>query len=138
MPVEQISSRAAGYGMPGRTVDGNDVEAVLEAAREAVAYVRETRRPYLLETYTYRLRGHYEPDDQSYVDPDELKSWWSRDPIAQLRQQLLASQTVTTEQLDELDQRVRARIAAAGQFANESPYPNPEEVLTDVYAEAGI
>ena len=76
MLVDHIATRAAAYGIEGTTVDGNDVEAVHDAAtREAVADIRETRKPFLLETYTYRLRGHFEPDDQAYVDPAELAAW---------------------------------------------------------------
>ena len=64
-----------------KTVDGNDVDAVSAAAREAASYVRETRKPFLLETYTYRMRGHYEPDDQAYVDASEIAQWRTKDPI---------------------------------------------------------
>ena len=72
MLTDHVSEWARPYGMPARTVDGNDVEAVESAAREAVQYVRTNRKPYFLETYTYRLRGHMEPDDQKYVDRAEL------------------------------------------------------------------
>ena len=72
MLTDHVSEWAKPYGMPVRTVDGNDVEQVLEAAKLAVDYVRTQRKPYFLETYTYRTRGHMEPDDQSYVDKNEL------------------------------------------------------------------
>jgi pyruvate dehydrogenase E1 component alpha subunit len=72
MLTDRIATRAAAYGIEGITVDGNDVLAVHAAAIEAAAKVRKTRKPLLLETYTYRTRGHYEPDDLGYVDPKEL------------------------------------------------------------------
>jgi len=134
MLIDHISGRAAGYGIEGRTVDGNDVEAVWAAATEAVAAVRKTRRPFLLETYTYRLRGHYEPDDQSYVDPAELASWKTRDPIATLRRRLLERGEADESALEALAREVAGRIEAAEAFAAGSPFPAPEEVTTEVWA----
>jgi pyruvate dehydrogenase E1 component alpha subunit len=133
MLTERISSRAAAYGMQGVTVDGNDVEAVFEAASEAADGVRRTRKPFLLETYTYRTRGHYEPDDQSYVDPAELAEWKTRDPILTARKRL-TERGLTEDQLNDLQNGVLGRIQQAAAFANESPYPSPEQVLTDVFA----
>jgi acetoin:2,6-dichlorophenolindophenol oxidoreductase subunit alpha len=134
MLTDHISDRAAAYGIEGKTVDGNDVEAVYAAAAEAVAKVRETSKPYLLETYTYRTRGHYEPDDQAYVDMDELASWKAKDPIQGLSNRLQNRGALTPAQLDEIQERVKEIIARAADFAQESPYPEPSEVLTDVYA----
>lgn len=131
---DHISSRAASYGMEGLTVDGNDVDAVYEAARMAVAKIRETKKPFLLETYTYRTRGHYEPDDQKYVDPEELASWKAKDPIASYRQKLLAAGSLTEPDVDAMQKRVSETIDSAFLFATESPYPAVEELLTDVYA----
>lgn len=134
MLTDKIATRAAAYGIEGRTVDGNDVEAVYEAAREAAEKVRRTRKPFLLETYTYRLWGHYEPDDQSYVDPAELAHWKARDPIDLLKKKLLDRETLTSGQLSEIEARVREVAERAAAFADESPFPAPEEVTTDVYA----
>ncbi len=134
MLIDHISDRAAAYGIEARTVDGNDVEAVYSAATEAVARVRETSRPYLLETYTYRLRGHYEPDDQAYVDKDELASWKARDPIETLTKRLRERNALTPAELEQLRQRVNEKIARAAEFAETSPYPTPDQLLADVYA----
>jgi pyruvate dehydrogenase E1 component alpha subunit len=134
MLIDRISSRAAGYGIEGLTVDGNDVEAVYQAAKDAVRKVRETRKPFLLEAYTYRQRGHFEPDDQAYVDPDELASWKAKDPIDRLTQKLLAAGTVSNADLDAMQQRVQAAVDRAVEFASQSPFPDPSEVTTDVYA----
>lgn len=75
MADDAISSWARGHGLPTESVDGNDVEAVHTAVREAVASIRATGTPRFLELVTYRQRGHFEPDDQSYVDATELAAW---------------------------------------------------------------
>lgn len=134
MLTDHVSEWAKRYGIPARTVDGNDLEAVAEAAREAVAYIREHRKPYFLETYTYRTRGHMEPDDQAYVDPAELASWKLRDPIAAYEKRLLVSGLVTTGELDEIRADVTKRVEDAAAFALASPYPSFDQMTTDVYA----
>ena len=134
MRTDHVSTWAKGYGMASRTVDGNDVEAVHAAAVEAVAHIRETGKPYFLETYTYRLRGHFEPDDQSYVDAQELASWKARDPIDQARERLLANGTLTAGRLEEMEARVRGEVERAVAFALASPFPAHSELTTDVYA----
>ena len=134
MLIDKMAARAAGYGVESRTVDGNDVEAVLAAATEAAAYVRRERKPFLLESYTYRQRGHFEPDDQAYVDRDELARWKDRDPIALLEARLLEKKAVTRVELDAIRERVKQRIDAASAFATDSPFPGPEDLTTDVYA----
>jgi pyruvate dehydrogenase E1 component alpha subunit len=134
MLTEHISTRAAAYGIEGKTVDGNDVEAVYAAATEAVAAVRTSSKPFLLETYTYRLRGHYEPDDQQYVDPGELAEWKIRDPITTLTRRLTERGELSEAELSDLEGRVKDTIARAVDFEAQSPYPSPDELLTDVYA----
>lgn len=131
---DRISPRAAGYGVEGLTVDGNDVEAVLAAAKDAAAKVRATRRPFLLETYTYRLRGHMEPNDQSYVDPAELALWRAEDPILRMKRSLLDRGLATEAGLADMAARAREAMEAAAAFASASPFPDPAELLTDVYA----
>ena len=134
MHGDHVSAHAAAYGMPGLTVDGNDVEAVHEAARQAIATIRETGRPFLLETLTYRLRGHFEPDDQGYVDPQELAAWRARDPIALQRRRLQQRLALTSSDLAAIDARVQGTIERAVAFAHASPFPEPAELVTDVYA----
>ncbi len=134
MLTDHVSDWASRYGIPAKTVDGNDVEAVRAAAEEAVAYIRTHRKPYFLETYTYRQRGHMEPDDQSYVDPHELASWKQRDPIATIEARLLATNSAKPQDLAAIRTRVEKRIDDAAAFASESPYPAFDELLTDVYA----
>ncbi|HEX6099279.1 MAG TPA: thiamine pyrophosphate-dependent dehydrogenase E1 component subunit alpha [Thermoanaerobaculia bacterium] len=134
MLTDHVSEWAGKFGMPAVTVDGNDVEAVNAAAKDAVAYVRRNRKPYFLETYTYRLRGHLEPDDQAYVNKDELASWKSKDPIATLEARLLGDGALTIIELEEMKARVREAIESAAAFAEASPYPSFDEMTTDVYA----
>lgn len=134
MLTESIADRAAAYGIEGIAVDGNDVEAVYAAAKDAVERIRETSKPILLETRTYRMRGHYEPDDQSYVDPAELARWAAKDPIETMTRRLLSGGAVTAADLEAMRGRVESRLAQALTFAAESPYPDFSELMTDVYA----
>ena len=134
MKVDHISEWAKSYGMPSQTVDGNDVDSVAEAARSAVEFIRRERKPFLLETYTYRLRGHMEPDDQSYVDKEELTSWKRKDPIALIENRLTERGTLTRDSILEMRDRVRQTVEDAVEFAAASPYPSFDELTTDVYA----
>ncbi len=134
MKIDHISDWAAGYGMECRTLDGNDVEAVYAAASEAVATIRRTGKPFLLETYTYRLRGHFEPDDQSYVDPQELANWLANEPICKLQERLLKSGAITPADIGRMQAHAEALIEQAVAFAKASPYPAASELTTDVYA----
>ncbi len=134
MKGDHVSDWARGYGMESRTVDGNDVEAVHTAAMGAIARIRETGMPYLLETYTYRLRGHYEPDDQAYVDPQELAGWRAKDPIMLQQHRMLQQQAITAAEIAAMQQRVSDTIGRAAAFAADSPFPSLSELTTDVYA----
>lgn len=134
MAAQSIAAHASAYQVPSRIVDGNDVIAVLAAAREAVDEIKRTGQPYLIELETYRARGHFEPDDQAYVDPAELATWKERDPIRQLERRLLDDFPLTQADLDQVAARARAQIAVAATFAASSPMPEASELVTDVYA----
>ncbi|MFC7516929.1 thiamine pyrophosphate-dependent dehydrogenase E1 component subunit alpha [Herbaspirillum sp. GCM10030257] len=134
MVGDHVSEWAKAYGMESRTVDGNDVEAVYQATQEAITRIHQTGKPFLLETYTYRLRGHFEPDDQAYVDPAEIAHWRTRDPITQLQQRLLARGEIGTAGIAQIEARVAAAIEQAAAFAQNSPFPDASELTTDVYA----
>lgn len=134
MHGDHVSAYAAAYGIPGKTVDGNDVQTVYAAAREAIATIQATGKPYLLETYTYRMRGHFEPDDQAYVDPQEIASWREKDPIRRLADGLQQDLVLGTAELDAMRNRVAAAIEQAVAFATASPFPELSELTTDVYA----
>lgn len=129
-----IAPWASAYAMESTTVDGNDVEAVRDAALAAAAKVRETRRPFLLETWTFRQRSHMEPHDPTYLDPEEQAAWAPKDPILRLASKLKESGELDESGLQALKAKVQARIDAAAAFAAESPYPAFAELTTDVYA----
>lgn len=134
MADDAIGRWAQGHGLPTASVDGNDVEATREAAARAVAEIRASGRPRFLELVTYRQRGHLEPDDQSYVDPAELRSWLARDPIRRQRERLFDQGLLDPAGLAAMEERVRARIASAAEFAQASPWPDPASLLDHVYA----
>lgn len=134
MADDAIASWARGHGVPTQRVDGNDVDAVCNAAAAAVAEIRATGRPQFLELLTYRLRGHFEPDDQSYVDADELRRWKARDPIQLLRQRLLSEGVVDTAMLQAMERRVQTCIEQATAFAQASPWPAPHTLSDWAYA----
>jgi len=131
--VPVLAKRAAAYGMPGVTVDGNDCWAVYQATRDAVARARAGQGPTLLECVTYRWHGHMEGEAVSYRTAEEIAAWKDKCPIVALRARL-ASEGVAGTQADELDQRARDRVAAAFARAQADPAPGPEVLATDVFS----
>jgi len=121
--------------MPGRSVDGNDVEAVYNLAVELVEHCRSGKGPALMEALTYRMRGHGERDRQHYVDPGELAIWEARCPIRRYRQKLLDDGVLSQAQILVIDQDAEKRVSSAVAFGDESPYPGPETALTDVFVQ---
>jgi len=134
MLIENIADRAASYGIPGVTVDGNDVLAVYEAAREAVERARGGEGPTLIECKTYRHKGHSRVDPAKYRPKEEVEEWLRKDPIKRLREKLLQTNVLAEEEIQRVEEEVSAEIEEAVKFAVESPYPAPEEALEDVYA----
>lgn len=135
--VERLSDRAAAYGMPGLTIDGNDVLAVHEASGEAIDRARDGGGPTLLECLTYRRCGHSRSDGNAYRDPVESEEWMARDPIGLFAKELLAKRVLTKTGAAEIDERVRAEIAEAIEFARQSPSHAPEDALRNVFCEEG-
>ena len=132
--VGDICTRAAGYGIPGVAVDGNDVLAVREAAQEAVARARRGDGPTLLENKTYRIRGHFEGDPQRYRTDEEVQSWQKeRDPIFRFGSLLKEKEILTDERSDQIRKDVLAELDEALAFAKDSPFPAPEDALNDLY-----
>lgn len=134
MRTDHLSSWAQKFDMPAVVVDGNDVEAVHAAARDAIAQIRRTGRPFFMELQTFRQRGHCEPDDITYVDVVELEQWKRRDPIEGLSTRLLIAGLVTTGEIDRLKDRASEEMDVALRFAQTSPWPSAAELLNDVYA----
>jgi len=134
MLIKNIAERAVAYGIPGITVDGNDVLAVYKAAKNAVERARKGDGPTLLECKTYRHKGHSRMDPAKYRPKEEVEEWLKKDPIKRLRSKLLESNVLSQAEADEIEQAVIAEVEEAVKFALESPYPAPEEALEDVYA----
>ena len=132
--VEKLSDRACAYGIPGVTVDGNDLLAVYCATKEAVERARSGGGPTLIEAQTYRWKGHSKSDKQRYRTKEEVKAWQERDPIARLAQKMLEASLLTENDLQQLQADVDAEIAAAIEFAKASPEPDPATIFEGVYA----
>lgn len=128
--VEKISQRAAAYGIPGKTVDGNDVLAVRDVVAEAVDRARAGHGPTLIEALTYRYKGHSKSDRQLYRTRDEVKEWQSRDPILRFA----AFLEVESESRKAKQAEARQVIENALTFATESPEPDVSTILEGVYA----
>ncbi len=133
--VDEIRQKAEGYGMKNATVNGMDVMAVYEAAKEAIAYVRKKADPYFLEVNTYRFRGHSMGDPERYRKAEEVKQWQENDPIGIFNKYLLDNKIATRKALDEIEARVEEEVVKAVEFAETSPEPALSELFTDVYAE---
>jgi len=132
----QLSQRGASFGIPGEQVDGMDVLAVRDAVKKAVERARAGEGPYILEVKTYRYRGHSMSDPAKYrtkEEVDEVKK--TRDPIDHIKT-LLAAANAMEDELKAIDNEIKAIVAEAVQFAQESPEPDPSELYTDVYVEA--
>lgn len=135
MAITDIVDRAAGYGMPGVIVDGMDVVAVHEAAVEAVARARAGGGPSLIEAKTYRFYNHHGVQNLGlkYRTDDEVALWKERDPIFSFEQRLIDAGLVTAADIEAVWATLRADIEAAIAFAEESPLPTRDQILTDVY-----
>lgn len=134
LAIPNIADRAVGYGIPGVVVDGMDVVAVYEAAGEAVARARSGQGPTLIEAKTYRFRGHFEGDSGTYRPKEEIEEWLKRDPIKQYQEKLLEMKVLTEKETEEIDKEALAEMDKAVKFAQESPFPEPEETLENVYS----
>lgn len=142
VPVEQstsvrdISVRAAGYGIVGETVDGNDAVAVYEAFARAKQRALNGEGPTLLECKTYRWRGHWTGDPEPYRSREDV-DWWkeNKDPIKLFGAYLTEKKLATAEELEKIAAEAAARMAKAEEFALSSPEPDPAHVLDDVFFE---
>jgi pyruvate dehydrogenase E1 component alpha subunit len=133
----EMRARAEAFGIPARELDGQDVRAVFEAAREAVARARAGEGPSFLLCQTYRYYGHHVGDIQRayYRSKDEEQQWRSeRDPLILLSAWLSAHEGVEARTFEEIERRVRAEVEAGVQFALDAPFPQANEVEQDVYA----
>ncbi|MBH9418250.1 thiamine pyrophosphate-dependent dehydrogenase E1 component subunit alpha [Pseudomonas aeruginosa] len=131
---DHIADRAAGFGMPGVTVDGFDFFAVHEAAGAAIERARAGEGPSLIEVKLTRYYGHFEGDAQTYRDPDEVKHYReTRDCLKQFRERTCHAGLLSASDLAAIDAEVEARIEDAVQRAKNDPKPEPDDLLRDVY-----
>jgi pyruvate dehydrogenase E1 component alpha subunit len=132
--ITDLSCRAVAYGIPGVAVDGNDVIAVYEVVAEAVTRARKGEGPTLIWCKTYRWRGHFEGDPQYYKPREEVEEWMKKDPLPRYEKRLFEMGVLTEKEANRIKQEVLEEIEKAEKFAEESPFPAPEEVLEDVFA----
>ncbi|MDA8549316.1 thiamine pyrophosphate-dependent dehydrogenase E1 component subunit alpha [Aquiluna sp.] len=133
MKVEKISERAAAYGLPGVTVDGNDVDAVFEVAKEAVERARVGGGPTLIECLTYRHKGHSKSDKNLYRTKEEIEFWKTKDPVGIFETRVIESGQLTAEEVEQLTQKVRDAVRLAIQEATQAPDSDPAELLSSVF-----
>ena len=133
--VTDIASMSPAYGIPGVQIDGMDILAVYEAAGEAIARARQGEGPTLVECKTYRFHGHNFGDPQLYRSREEIAEWADRrDPIKCMAAYMRAEGVLTEAQDQTIQHQVAEDIQAAVRFAEESPYPGPDELYKDVYS----
>jgi TPP-dependent pyruvate/acetoin dehydrogenase alpha subunit len=131
---ESVAGRAAAYGLPGERVDGNDVEAVFAAVDKAAFRASQGKGPSLVECLSYRWEGHSIFTRVENRPQEEIDEWKKKDSIARYRGHLLEQQIATPDQLSQINLEVAAAISGAVNFAKDSPPPNMEKAVEDVYS----
>ncbi|HXD59384.1 MAG TPA: pyruvate dehydrogenase (acetyl-transferring) E1 component subunit alpha [Thermoleophilaceae bacterium] len=131
--VTDLSKKAEGYGVPGSQCDGMDVLDVHSATTEALRRAREERRPQLLESVTYRFRGHSMADPEEYRTKEDVEEWRRRDPIASFRSRLASEGVISEDEAEELDKEAIAAVDESVQFADNSPFPDLDSLYDDLY-----
>ncbi|HEU4520971.1 MAG TPA: thiamine pyrophosphate-dependent enzyme [Thermoanaerobaculia bacterium] len=135
--AKTLADKAVGVGCTGETVDGNDVLAVYGAARRAVDRARTGGGVTLIEVKTFRMKGHAEHDNQSYVPPEMIEEWRAKDPLTRYERVLLEAGAASRGDFDAIQQRVRAEIDAAVDEAERSPMPDPADAGKGLFAGDG-
>jgi pyruvate dehydrogenase E1 component alpha subunit len=133
----QFHKRGSAFAIPGEEVDGMDVVAVREAGVRAVAHARSGKGPFLLEMKTYRYRGHSMSDPAKYRTKEEVDEQKAkRDPIEHVKKLIIDAGHASEDELKTIDREIRAIVSESATFAQESPEPDPSELMTDIYIEA--
>lgn len=136
MAVEDVAEKAKGLGLPGVTVDGTDLMAVYRAMKQAVDRARNGQGPSLVEAKTYRITPHSsDDDDRTYRPREEVEEYKKRDPLLQARAFLENEGILTDKIFERMEREAKEKVEDAVQYAQESPYPDPEEGAYPVYAE---
>ena len=136
MAIENISERAAGYGIPGVTVDGNDLDAVYDAVSVAVARARAGDGPTLVENLTYRWKGHSKSDKNLYRTKEEIADWRSRDPILRFEAQVKEAGVLSDDEVQAVRTQAMEQMRNAVREANAAPDADPSDLLDAVFARA--
>jgi pyruvate dehydrogenase E1 component alpha subunit len=134
MNIEHISERAASYGIPGTTVDGNDVLAVYDAVMTAGEHARSGQGPSLVDCLSYRWRGHSKSDRNLYRTPQEIEEWKTKCPIRRYKKVLVDAAVMTNDEVEAIDQAAKTAIDRAAEEALTFPEPSPENMEDEVYA----
>ena len=132
--IETVADRAAAYGAPGVTLDGNDVEQVYAEFVKAVKHARAGKGPYMLECKTYRHHGHFEGDPCNYRPEGELEKWLKKDPIVLYEKKLKKEGILSEKQIKELRASAQKEVDEAVAFARQSPQPDIDELYKDILA----
>lgn len=131
--IEDLALRATGYGIPGVSVDGNDILAVLAATAKAYTHVKK-HGPYLIVSETYRYMGHSKSDANKYRTKEEIARWREKDPIGRFKAFLIEHGYLSKDELDTIEVAARQAIEDAVAFAQNSPEPSLDSIAEDVYA----
>jgi pyruvate dehydrogenase E1 component alpha subunit len=131
--VTDLQRKGESLGVPGMRCDGMDVLDTHAVLSEAVRRVREERRPVLVEAITYRFRGHSMADPEQYRTKEEVAEWRTRDPIPAFAETLIAAGLLDEAEQQRLDAEAIARVDAAVEFADASPFPPPDSLFDDIY-----
>jgi pyruvate dehydrogenase E1 component alpha subunit len=135
--VTDLQRKGESLGVPGMRCDGMDVLDTYSVLCEAIARVRDERRPLLVEAVTYRFRGHSMADPEQYRSKEEVAQWRARDPIPAFGDRLIAEHVIDEDERARIDADAIARVDAAVEFADASPFPAPESLYDDVYVLGG-
>jgi len=133
MACANVIDRAPGYGIAAEMVDGNDVFAVHKAARRAAEHARAGSGPFLIECKTFRMTGHSAHDGAEYVPPGMFEEWGRKDPIVRLEKKMVERDWATQGEIDAMHDEIRQEVDEAVEWAEKSPYPEPSELLDNVY-----
>lgn len=132
--IDRLSIRATSYGIPGVTVDGNDVLAVYQAVEAGINRARAGEGPSFIENLTYRWRGHSKSDRNLYRTPEEIEEWKQRCPIERFKRVLVEANVMTAAEVETIDRQAKATIDRAAEEAITMPEPSPENMEDEVYA----
>jgi len=135
--IENLSDRAIAYGMPGESIDGNDVLKVIETIGRAVEHVRSGKGPSLVECKTFRVRGHSEADKADYVPPELREEWLAKDPIPRFEDYLTREKILTPAKKTEIEELIKAVVEDAVSFAEQGSAPDPATVADYLLAPDG-